>query len=129
MLTTIIIGTAFVAMLQLVAAGSVNYIEGTELTTGISVARNIREYTLNTAWANLPTLNGASYSPPKDSRGVSVTSLPNWRQQITVQSVNPDNIKQEIVDSTPDAVRITVVVSHNDERVCDLSWYVFDGTP
>jgi hypothetical protein len=129
MLTTIIIGTAFVAMLQLVAAGSVNNIEGAELTTGISLARNIREYTLTSTWANLPTFNGANYSPPKDSRGVTLTNITNWQQQVTVQAVNPDDITQDIVDPSPTAVRISVVVSHNNERVCDLSWYVFDGTP
>jgi prepilin-type N-terminal cleavage/methylation domain-containing protein len=129
MLSTTIIGVAFVAMLQLLAAGTVNTIAGSELTTGVSLARNMREYTLNQTYTALPALNGASYSPPKDSRGSSVTSLTGWQQVITVQAVNPDNIKQDIVDASPDAVRITVVVNHNSQKVCDLSWYVFDGTP
>ena len=128
-LTTIIIGVGFVAMLQLLAAGTVNTIAGSELTTGVSLARNIREYTLNSTYANLPTFNAQSYSPPKDSRGVALSSLTGWQQQVTVQSVNPDNIKQNIVDATPAAVRVTVVVNHNSKKVCDLSWYVFDGTP
>jgi prepilin-type N-terminal cleavage/methylation domain-containing protein len=129
MLTTIIVGVAFTAMLQLLAVGTVNNLKAGELTTGVSLARNIREYTLNTKYANLPALNNVSYSPPKDSRGVAISSLSGWQQKITVQSVNPDNIQQDILDATPDAVRVTVVVNHNSQKVCDLTWYVFDGTP
>jgi type II secretory pathway pseudopilin PulG len=129
MLTTIIIGVAFVSMLQLLAVGTVNNIKGSELTTGISLARNIREYTLNSTWANLPGLNNTSHNPPWDSRGIPVNSLTGWQQKITVQSVNPDNIQQNIADPTPDAVRVGVVINHNNQKVCDLSWYVFDGRP
>ena|SRR5437773_11918733 len=129
MLTTIIVGVAFTAMLQLLAVGTVNNINASQLTTGVSLARNVRELTLNTAYANLPALNNASYSPPKDSRGVAVTTLNGWQQKITVKSVNPDNIQQDIVDTTPAAVRVSVLVNHNNQKVCDLSWYVFDGRP
>lgn len=129
MLTTIIVGVAFTAMLQLLASGTVNNISAAELTTGVSLARNIREYTLNTPYANLPPLNNADYSPPHDSRGVAISSLTGWQQKITVQSVNPDNICQDIVDSTPAVVRVSVVVNHNNQKVCDLGWYVFDGRP
>ena len=129
MLTTIIIGVAFTAMLQLLAVGTVNNIKGSELTTAISLARNIREYTLNTKWANLPGLNNTTHNPPWDSRGIPVNSLTNWEQKITVQTVNPDNIQQNIADPTPDAVRVSVTINHNNQKVCDLSWFVFDGTP
>jgi len=128
-LTMVIVGVGFMAMLQLLAAGTVNTIAGSELTTGVSVARNIREYTLNSTYANLPTYNNATYSPPKDSRGIAISALTGWEQKITVQAVNPDNIKQDIVDPTPAAMRVTVIVNHNSKKVCDLSWYVFDGTP
>ena len=129
MLTTIIVGVAFTAMLQLLAAGTVNNLKAGELTTGVSLARNIREYSLNTKYVNLPALNNATYSPPRDSRGTAISSLTGWQQKLTVQSVNPSNIQQNIVDPTPAAVRVGVVVNHNNQRVCDLSWYVFDGTP
>ena len=115
--------------LQLLAVGTVNNIKGSELTTAISLARNIREYTLNTKWANLPGLNNSSHNPPWDSRGTAVNSLTNWEQKITVVTVNPDNIQQDIVDTTPAAVRVSVLVNHNNQKVCDLSWYVFDGRP
>ena len=129
MLTTIIVGVAFTAMLQLLAVGTINNLKAAELTTGVSLARNIREYTLNTKYVNLPALNNATYSPPRDSRGTAISSLTGWQQKLTVQSVNPSNIQQNIVDPTPAAVRVGVVVNHNNQRVCDLSWYVFDGTP
>jgi len=52
-----------------------------------------------------------------------------WKQTITVQAVDPFRLTTNIVDSTPSAVRVTVTVLHNDQKVCDLSWYTLDGTP
>jgi type II secretory pathway pseudopilin PulG len=128
-LATIIIGVAFTAVLQLMAAGTVANVDATALTTGTNLARNIRELTLQKTYASLPTYNNASYKPPRDSRGTSISSLGEWQQVITVQAVDPNNLKVNQVDPTPAAVRITVTVNRNSQKVCDLSWYCFDATP
>src|SRR3954468_22798523 len=126
-LATMIIGTAFVAALQLIAAGTVANIDSAELTTGVNLARNIRELTLQKAYSTLPTYNSVNYSPPHDSQGVVLSKLPDWKQSFTVQAVDPNDLVVNQVDSTPAAVRITVKVSHHDQQVCDLSWYSFEA--
>jgi prepilin-type N-terminal cleavage/methylation domain-containing protein len=49
-MVTVIIGVGVVAMLQLLAAGTVSNSEGTELTTAINLANNIREMSLGLAY-------------------------------------------------------------------------------
>ena len=49
-MVTVIIGVGVVAMLQLLAAGTVSNAEGTELTTAINLANNIREASLGLAY-------------------------------------------------------------------------------
>jgi prepilin-type N-terminal cleavage/methylation domain-containing protein len=128
-LATVIVGVAFVAVLQLLAVGTISNLDSAQQTTAVNLARNMRELLLQKTYVSLPTYNGASYSPPRDSRGIDITEMSEWRQQIAVQAVEPDELTTNIVDSTPAAVRITVTVSRNNEKVCDLSWYCLDGTP
>src|SRR4029079_2970899 len=49
-MVTVIIGVGVVAMLQLLAAGPVSNSEGTELTTAINLANNVREMSLGLAY-------------------------------------------------------------------------------
>lgn len=49
-MVTVIIGVGVVAMLQLLAAGTMSNSEGTELTTAINLANNIREMSLGLAY-------------------------------------------------------------------------------
>jgi prepilin-type N-terminal cleavage/methylation domain-containing protein len=49
-MVTVIIGVGVVAMLQLLAAGTVSNSEGTELTTAINLANNIREMSIGLAY-------------------------------------------------------------------------------
>jgi hypothetical protein len=130
MLATIIVGVAFVAVLQLIATGTVVNVDAAELTTGVNLARNVRELALQTPYAQLSTrFNGATLQPPQDSRGVTLVGLDEWQQAITVQPVDPERLTANVVDSTPAAVRMTVNVRQNGESVCSLTWYSFDATP
>lgn len=128
-LATMIVGVAFTAVLQLLAAGTVANMDSADLTTGVNLARNIRELTLQAKYTDLPTYNSASYNPPHDSRGNSIDALEGWSQVIAVQAVDPARVTTNIVDATPAAIRISVTVNHNNKKVCDLSWYCFDGKP
>jgi len=128
-LATMIVGIAFVAVLQLLAVGTMANMQSAEQTTAVNLARDIRELLLQKKYVNLPTYNNVSYQPPHDSRGIEISDLATWKQTITVQAVDPFRLTTNIVDSTPSAVRVTVTVLHNDQKVCDLSWYTLDGTP
>ena len=128
-LATMIVGVAFVAVLQLLATGTIANNDSANLTTAVNLARNIRELTLQKKYVDLPTYNGASYNPPHDSQGLSIDALEGWQQVITVQSVDPARLTTNVVDPTPAAVRITATINHNNQKVCDLSWYCFDAKP
>src|SRR3712207_2741458 len=45
-MVTVIIGVGVVGMLELLAAGTLSNTKGTELTTAINLANNVREFTL-----------------------------------------------------------------------------------
>jgi type II secretory pathway pseudopilin PulG len=124
-LTTIIVGVGMAAMMQLLAAGTVNNIQAFETTTGSNVAKSIHEAMIQMTFAQVTAMNGQTYEPPIDSCQHSITSLTNWQQSVTVQPVNPDSLTQNVVDPDPDAVRVTVDVSHNGNEVCQVSWYSF----
>jgi type II secretory pathway pseudopilin PulG len=124
-LATIIVGVGCVASLNLIAAGTLSNLEGAEQTTGINLARSIREMTVNQTFATVRGLNGVSYSPPKDGRGSDLTQCPGWQQSIAVQAVNPSKLIQDIVDPNAAALRVTVTTKRNGRIVCNLSWYLF----
>jgi Tfp pilus assembly protein PilV len=133
-LTCVIVGVGFVAMLQLLAAGTISNVKGIEGTTGTNLAKNIRELFLwNKTWANLSAMKGTTttYSPPVDSRGNQLTSFSDWSQIVTIQVVDPNRLTLNLSNSTvsPTALRMTVNVTHHANQVCTLNWYVFQGGP
>jgi prepilin-type N-terminal cleavage/methylation domain-containing protein len=128
-LTTVIIGVGVVAMMQLLASGTVNNIQAFEMTTGANVAKAIREVTVQKTMAQVLAMHNTYHEPPWDGRSQPIADLTGWRQTITVQAVNPDSLTTNIVNPTPDAVRVTVTVTHSGNRVCALSWYTFNATP
>jgi Tfp pilus assembly protein PilV len=128
-LVTVIVGVGFMALLQLLAAGTISNVQGAQTTTGMNLAKNIREMSLKMKFADLGDLDGKTYSPPVDSRGEKLSSFDTWTQKVTVQAVDPDRITLDVSTDPPEAVRITVQISHNSQIVCSSSWYAFDGTP
>ena len=128
-LTTMIVGVGLVATLQLLAAGTSANIDGANTTTGVNLARNVRELTLKSSFAEVRALNGQVYNPPVDSRGTSVVGFNNWTQNIVVQPVDPDRLSTDIIDPDPHVVRVTVRVHNNGSYVCELTWYRFKPLP
>jgi prepilin-type N-terminal cleavage/methylation domain-containing protein len=128
-LVTVIVGVGFMALLQLLAAGTISNLQGAQTTTGMNLAKNVREMSLKMPFAELMDLDGQSYNPPIDSRGTALTDFANWTQTVDVQPVDPDKLTLDVAADPPDAVRITVTASHNGRIVCSTSWYAFDGTP
>jgi type II secretory pathway pseudopilin PulG len=128
-LTTMIVGVAFVAVLELVAAGTTSNVQATEMTTGVNLAKSVRELALTKTFAQVRAMNGDSYSPPKDAAGELINEFGDWTQKVAVQACDPTRLPRDVVDPNPDVVRVTVTVEHNNERVCDVSWYTFRKTP
>jgi prepilin-type N-terminal cleavage/methylation domain-containing protein len=124
-LATTIVGSGFVAMLALLAAGTRVTHEGAEQTSASLLTRGMKEYTLSRTFAQVRAMNNQTYTPPIDSCGAAISTLPNWSQRVTVQPVDPDRVSLNIASADPDAVRVTVKILRNGESVAEEQWYAY----
>jgi prepilin-type N-terminal cleavage/methylation domain-containing protein len=124
-MTTVIVGIGVLALMELLASGTVSNIRGTEMTTGVNLAKNIRELALQKTFAELPAMNNVSRKPPIDSRGEELTDMSEWQQEIKVESVDPSLLTTPLPAATPQALRITATINRNGRKVCDLHWFSF----
>jgi prepilin-type N-terminal cleavage/methylation domain-containing protein len=143
-LAMVIIGVGVMALLQLLAAGTMSNGAGTELTTAVNLANNIHEITIGMAFTDATSpnstttkessvanyndiwdLNGDTYSPPLDVRRNPIAGYSNWSQSVTVQTVDPNNVSAARPnDATQPTARVTVVITHNNKKVYQGSWLV-----
>jgi type II secretory pathway pseudopilin PulG len=128
-LTTMIVGLAFVAVLQLVASGTASNVQAAQTTTAVNLAKCMREMALGKEFTQVLAMNGTSHQPPVDADGAAMDEFTDWKQTVVVQAVDPQKLRHPIIDADPSAVRVTATVEHNGERVCDLSWYAFKAAP
>ena len=148
-LVTTIISFGVLAMLQLLAVGTVSNNDGAEMSTAINLAKSVRELMIGmpindpvtpTNWGaengeNLASYNdiddfdGKSYTPPIDARRTSITALSDWSQAIRVQTVDPNLLTSTVPNGTTAAVRVTVTVSRNNKQITSYSWVAFDAAP
>lgn len=148
-LVTTIISFGVLAMLQLLAVGTVSNNDGAEMSTAINLAKSLREMmvgmpiadpTTPTHWGteagenlafydDIDDFDGKTYSPPIDARRTSIVALNDWSQTIRVQTVDPNLLTSTVPNGTTAAVRVTVTVSHNNKQVTSYSWVAFDAAP
>jgi prepilin-type N-terminal cleavage/methylation domain-containing protein len=125
-MTTVIVGIGVLALMELLASGTVSNIRGTEMTTGVNLAKNIRELALQKTFAELPAMNNVSRKPPIDSRGEELTDMSEWQQQIKVESVDDSLLTTPLPAATPQAQRNTATINRNGRKECDLQWFTND---
>ena len=144
-IVTVIVGVGTVAVLQLLASGTMSNAESSEVTTGLNLANDIKEMsrglafydpTTPTAWGvdsgentvdsydDVDDLDGVSFSPPVDARRQSLSSYTNWKQTVTVDTVNPSSIGTSTTKGSQPINRITVKVYKSDSEICQLTWLV-----
>ena len=144
-LTMVIVGTGVMALLQLLAAGTMSNSTATELTTAINLANNVHEIAVSLPFTNTanPTsttfkdsggpknytylwdMNGDTYSPPLDIQRNSISIYSNWSQVVTVNSVDPTNLTAIRPNSTSlPTARVTVVILHHGKTVYQTSWLI-----
>ena len=148
-LVTTIISFVVLAMLQLLAVGTVSNSDGAEMSTAINLAKSVRELmigmpiadpTTPTNWGaeageNLATyddiddFDNKTYAPPIDGRRTSITALTGWSQLIRVQTVDPNLLTSTVPNGTTASVRVTVTVSRNGKQITAYSWVAFDAAP
>src|SRR5688572_26549988 len=141
-----IVSVGVLAMLQLLATGSVVSADSMTKTTAINLAKNIREMSLSlpcsdpttpTFWGkeagetlatidDLDDLHLMSFSPPIDARRQVVSEMDGWRQQVFVNNVDPDRVTMLAPNGSTPAMLLTCVITHNGREVYRMRWHAFD---
>jgi type II secretory pathway pseudopilin PulG len=134
-MTTMIIGIGCVSMLALLGQGTLANNEGTELTTAMNLAGNVREAMAGLSYSDpkVPShwgpelsgpgpiednvtkyndyddFDGKKFSPPINANRLSLgANYATWEQQVAVQTVNPTDLNTAVSHLTlPPAMRPT----------------------
>jgi type II secretory pathway pseudopilin PulG len=149
-MVTVIIGIGVVGMLELLAAGTMSNTKGTELTTAINLANNVREISLGLAFADperpdvwntktgnakeatvaayrdIKDLDGENWCPPLDVRRQAIMGYDTWRQKIKVETVDQNNVGGIALPPDPKmpTARITVTIQRGSDPAKARDVYV-----
>lgn len=122
-IATVIIGVAFTAMLQLMAAGTVANRESTELTTAINLAGNIHEAAIRAGYPDELFALEKTWTEAVDARLQKIPGMPGWSQVVDVSFVDESLITQAVPDDQYEpTARVTVTVRLNGKDVYTTSW-------
>jgi prepilin-type N-terminal cleavage/methylation domain-containing protein len=138
-IATAILGTAVLGLFYAQHAFHASNGEAAETSTALGLANQLREMTLTlplqdpinptgsfgpepdeTEVAHYDDVDdfdgaggaGLTLNPPVDATGQTIDEMADWRQTVTVQSVDPADISGDpVADGDSDLVRMTVVVS------------------
>jgi prepilin-type N-terminal cleavage/methylation domain-containing protein len=149
LIATVLIGLSIAALVAANGSFSMANVTGADLSTAEFLAEQIRELTTMlplvdpavTTWTTLGPESGettvAAYDDVDDFDGFDSatlgapisagrTTLPDlaaFRQQVTVQKVNPSNFDQTWADNTTsNFARVTVTISQNGRQISSASW-------
>jgi type II secretory pathway pseudopilin PulG len=146
---TTIVGVGALAVIELLAAGTMNNAASTEKTTAINLAGNVREIAVNLAFADpedpdhwstgeagvgsfddIKDLDGKTFSPPLDGRRQPIPEYGGWSQVITVDTVAEDYlISTRPKDPEAPAARVTVNILRNGRQVYTNNWVAVAKNP
>ncbi len=118
-LAIVIIGSGIVAVLQLLAAGTLANEAASDLTTAVNLANNIHEVTIRlplidpnypgtwnphlsnaASFGGVSEFDGSTFSPPIDVSCQPIAGYSNWSQVVTVKSVSHTNLNNVIANTT-----------------------------
>lgn len=122
---TMIVGVAMVALLQLLAAGTVSNNEATDRTTAAALVANVHEATLTMNYAAVRALDNKDYSPPIDARSKPIAELgTSWKQHVSVQYVDPNHVSALSGTASQPTSRVTVTIYRNNAAIYTGAWVV-----
>jgi hypothetical protein len=153
-LVTVVIGVGVVAMLQLLATGTMVNGYSNEQTTAVNLANNIHEIALglpfydpdtppkatpswntpetasNTAFDDVLDLGGKTFNPPLDVQRNSIANYANWTQQVSVKTVGGDQLTSVRPNTVAEPTAlVTVTILHNNKAVYQMSWVAVAPSP
>jgi hypothetical protein len=124
-MATVLIGVAFVAVMQFMTTATVTNSASTDVSTGLNLARSGREWACTQPYADLSALHTSTKicSPVIDGQGNAMSGYPNCTQEISSQYVNPADLSKDSAADT-NLLRITVQVKQNGQPISSQSWMV-----
>jgi hypothetical protein len=137
----VILATAVAAMCELLTAGTAVNVSGNELTTGVNLAGSIHELAIELPFSDpghpvvgpyhdIWDLDGAAFSPPIDAGRAPIFSAEGWSQQVSVQSVDNQNIGTAVAnDQSGPTAQLIVTVSRNGRFVYSGRWLIVNSSP
>lgn len=146
---TMIVGLGAVAMIELLAAGTVSNADAAQRTTAVNLAGNIRELALGLKFSDpqspgtwdttelvvdlyddIKDLDGKTFRPPLNGRRQPIEEYAGWSQAITVETVAEHNLTTVLAKdpSAPNA-RVTVRILRGGREVYRRSWLAVAPTP
>lgn len=146
---TMIVGVGAVAMLELLAAGTMSNADAAERTLAVHLAGNVREVALGLKFADpqlpdtwataepvvdlyddIKDLDGQTFQPPLNGRRQAIIEYPHWAQAVTVESVAEHDLASVIAkDPKAPAARVTVRVLRHGREVYRRSWLAVAPNP
>jgi len=155
-LAMIIVGLAVVAIVKLISSVTQQNFYAQKTTTALTLANNVREYMNGLPYNDpatgthlgvptgtplsqfndvedfagyLPNPAGYFANPPIDAYGQNLSNMANWRQEVYVTHVNPNNFALTdslATDSACNLDRVQVVVSYNSAgtwvQIASIEW-------
>ena len=120
MIAVIIVGLGITSLMFSMAAGTRVNEYGGELSNAVFLADQIGTIVDQTAFKNLPGLNGQSYSGIDSDRN-PIPGMETYNQTIAVQQVSMPNMAVS-TSSTPEAYLITVTVVNDGQTLATNQW-------
>jgi type II secretory pathway pseudopilin PulG len=144
MIAVVLVGISITALVQSLAAGTNANGGAANVSTALTLARNIHEYALShmqqdakTGWgwttvSGIASLNNAHYGGTNgsvvDSTGAQISGYTGWEQKVQVYGVTFGAVatnQGSIVSNQP--VRLVVTICYQGKVVCSQSW-IMAGT-
>jgi hypothetical protein len=126
-IVTAIVGVGIVALLELLAAGSMSNINSKQLSTSVFLANNVNEMMQGKPYDTLKsTYDNVTYNPPRDGRGTVLSGFDDWSQVIDVSYVLPNRLTTTVPDSQVEpTARVTVsIVNHQTRVIYTTQWII-----
>jgi len=116
----VIVGIAIVSLMLLFAAGTNVNSFGNKLSSAVFLADQLRSMTDQTGFDDIINDGNQTFSGV-DADGNSIPGLGNYQQDLTIQTINPEDMTV-YVGPDPTAVILTASVSDTKGQLMQISW-------
>lgn len=120
-LAIIIVGLAIVALMMLFTNGTEVNLFGNDLSNGVFLADQMRSFTDEMNFDQLVANGTQSFASAVDAQGTPIIGMEQYRQDLTVRTVNPADMSTYI-GPDPEAAVISAAISRHGQFITQVSW-------